>query len=849
MLRQRPNIGVWTGSDQHSCHAISMTNMRSRISLMLFALLFGFSGASAQEPSMPDHPALQEAYLAWDRGDYPDALRGYLDVLKGAEGVAHLEEIARLTGEVFKVTEVAPDGAGVTVSPDGRFGTYRIAGPDGPVTKLVDLATGEVVREVVGGSTVLGPNGTSATIRVEDTPAVLAARQAETTAQGRAGRMRAQTATAWEEAKAGTVVLTTNSGDRSIDLGGRAPVQMTFAAESGDLFVVASPADDARSTSVFWVTSSRVTQIDFGVGIRSLLVSADGSALVGVLENAVAGLSRGGDPVMLPGASNASLSANGVLAFTRQNGTNTTVHVIDLGADESAPRSVYETAKRIQNPQVSPDGAHVAFELMDLHDWEIWVAASDGSGDRRLSMEIQHDRRLRWVDAEHIMAAKGEGRHMRSYLYDLSGSEPLKLFHNNSVRTIAPEYEWAVAPGSGKILMIAERDGDTVSPERGVYLLDLNTRVEQADVEARLETALANEVDLRLRGEATFAPIAADVTRVTQQISTGRIFQYARDVYGFGSKHVTQPGNALAIEYYAEKLRSFGYEPELEWFEGRGQRTANVIVRIPGTVDPDLVYVASSHFDSTVRGPGADDDSSGATALLEVARVLKDHPMPSTIELAFFTGEEAGLLGSREYVRRAVASGKRIVGALNNDMVGWKNDHRLDNTIRYSNPGIRDIQHAAAMQFSDLITYDALYYKSTDAAAYYEAYGDIVGGIGSYPVLGNPHYHQWTDRLETISQQLVAEVSKTTAATLMLLASSPARLTGMVVDGESVTWDASPESDIAHYVVEWQTEDGWAATTVTSNSATTAGAVGEIRARAVSQRGTAGWDWARADMN
>jgi Zn-dependent M28 family amino/carboxypeptidase len=223
--------------------------------------------------------------------------------------------------------------------------------------------------------------------------------------------------------------------------------------------------------------------------------------------------------------------------------------------------------------------------------------------------------------------------------------------------------------------------------------------------------------------------------------------------------------------------------------------------------------------------------------------------MPSTIELAFFTGEEAGLLGSREYVRRAVASGKRIVGALNNDMVGWKNDHRLDNTIRYSNPGIRDIQHAAAMQFSDLITDDALYYKSTDAAAYYEAYGDIVGGIGSYPVLGNPHYHQWTDRLETISQQLVAEVSKTTAATLMLLASSPARLTGMVVDGESVTWDASPESDIAHYVVEWQTEDGWAATTVTSNSATTAGAVGEIRARAVSQRGTAGWDWARADTN
>jgi hypothetical protein len=71
----------------------------------------------------------------------------------------------------------------------------------------------------------------------------------------------------------------------------------------------------------------------------------------------------------------------------------------------------------------------------------------------------------------------------------------------------------------------------------------------------------------------------------------------------------------------------------------------------------------------------------------------------------------------------------------------------------------------------------------------------------------------------------------------------------MVVDGESVTWDAAPESDIAHYVVEWQIEDDWTATTVTSNSATTAGVVGEIRVRAVSQRGTTGWDWAWAAKN
>jgi hypothetical protein len=106
-------------------------------------------------------------------------------------------------------------------------------------------------------------------------------------------------------------------------------------------------------------------------------------------------------------------------------------------------------------------------------------------------------------------------------------------------------------------------------------------------------------------------------------------------------------------------------------------------------------------------------------------------------------------------------------------MVGWQSDQRLDNTIRYSNDGIRDLQHAAAMLFTDLITYDSRYYQNTDAHAYYEAYGDIVGGIGSYPILGNPHYHQSHDVLETIDQQLVAEVSKTTVATIMWMASSP----------------------------------------------------------------------------
>jgi hypothetical protein len=190
-------------------------------------------------------------------------------------------------------------------------------------------------------------------------------------------------------------------------------------------------------------------------------------------------------------------------------------------------------------------------------------------------------------------------------------------------------------------------------------------------------------------------------------------------------------------------------------------------------------------------------------------------------------------------------------------MVGWANDFRLDNTIRYSNPGIRDVQHAAAIQFTKLITYDALYYKGTDAAAYYEAFGDIVGGIGSYPVLSSPHYHQSHDVLENMNHELITEVAKTTAATLALLASSPSRVTKLEADpiaqgAATLRWNASPEKDIASYVVSYGPADKpdaqqvKSAKPVVTLKGVAPGTV--VTVKAVNAKGLESWDAARVTL-
>jgi sugar lactone lactonase YvrE len=792
------------------------------------------------------------ADLAWEKGDYPAALRGMQALLDGADSLAYLERVALRTGELHRTTELTTDGARPAFSPDGAMVSWESGIGGARVTRIARTATpATIIAQLPGGSAAIAPgNGVVAWLP----PAEL-------------GR--------------GTVAvrdLATGRDLRVTGLDGWVPSGVTFGLDAGTLFVTAAATGETTRNEIL-----RVTRQGGGYAVQGPIANADGFkhnpvVLPGgryLLHQAPVG-----NPVRLPtGAAGfrvaqgfaivdlttgavrrvdgaaPTVSANGarVAWVEREGGAERLLTMPVAGGD---PREVVRTTERIDAPALSPDGAWIAYQRMPQTDWELYLIGTDGEGGRRLTHEIQHDLWPQWLDDASLIAVMGEARHRRVHHYDLTTGMRTKLFHNNTVRTIAPEYEWVASADGTTLLIVAERDGNTVSPERGVYLMELATRVTPATMRARLAGSLADELALRERGLATFRPIAEAVRAVTAMVEVPNVFRYSRDLFAFESKHISQPGNARAIAYLDSTYRSFGLEVRRQYFSPRGalgDSTANVLAILPGTTHPELVYIVSSHFDSRAEGPGADDNTSGTAALLEAARVMAQHPQAATIIFASFTGEESGLLGSREWVRQAVRDSVRLVGALNNDMIGFANDHRLDNTIRYSNPGIRDIQHAAAMQFSDLITYDALYYKSTDAAAYYEAWGDIVGGIGSYPVLGNPHYHQPHDVLETINHQLVAEVSKTTVATLMLLASSPSRVAGLTATagpgGEvALTWLPSPERDVTGYLVSWGPADApgqWTRRVSTPTTRLTEVAPGMVaRVKALNAKGLDGWDWA-----
>lgn len=825
--------------------------------------------------------AFDSAALAWDAGAYPDALERLLGLLQTPGSETLEPAIALLTGEWYRSLEITKDGRAPRWSRDSRHFAWESGTGDALRTHIAVVEGANTIRplaELRGFGLVFSPDaGRIAWLSIPDLPALRTARAELVGLRGQEAARKRQEIAAIERENARVHLRDLATGDeRDVTTDSVAPFALVFGGD-GELYAAGSPRGELTAARIVRLTGANSPAT---IDIRAAEVSVSDVRSLGAARFLLA-LGRDrfavvdaatGEQRTYQGSAAATSSDGRFLVFLASGGDETAIHVLDTTTDTD-PRLVKRSTLPLASPAVSPDGSRIAFQMMPRENWEVYVIRTDGEAEVRVTREIQHDLQPHFLANDTLLALIGEGRHRRSYLYDLArAAQPpgtaalltanaasgtpgrIRLHHNNLVRTVAPEYEWAPAPDGQRLLIVADRDGNTISAERSLTLLDRTGHATGEELVARIQTSLEAEKALRVAGERSFAAIGPAVADVVARVSTARIYGYANDLFQFDSKFVTQPGNQKAIEYIAAQLTSFGYEPELQWFEARGVRTANIIATLRGREDPDLVYVVSSHFDSVERGPGADDDSSGTTALLEAARVMAGSPQAATIQFAFFTGEEAGLLGSREYVRRAVASGTSIVGALNNDMIGFANDHRLDNTIRYSNDGIRDIQHAAAFLFTDLITYDARYYRSTDAAAYYEAYGDIVGGIGSYPILGNPHYHQSHDVLETINQQLVAEVSKTTVATLMLLASSPSRLTAARVtrDGNSaiVTWDAAVESGVGEYIVAWGPAGEAPRQTIRVQrpvaTLQNVPATDVIRVKAVNDSGAVSWDWAVA---
>lgn len=131
-------------------------------------------------------------------------------------------------------------------------------------------------------------------------------------------------------------------------------------------------------------------------------------------------------------------------------------------------------------------------------------------------------------------------------------------------------------------------------------------------------------------------------------------------------------GGCLDVQYVRGTVKAG--EPRIP----RDTEITNVIAIQRGTVDPNRYVIMSGDIDSRVTdvmnatsdSPGANDNASGIAGALEAARVLSRERFAGSIVYAALAGEEQGLYGGRILAEHAKANSWRIVGVLNNDMIG-----------------------------------------------------------------------------------------------------------------------------------------------------------------------------------
>jgi len=133
-------------------------------------------------------------------------------------------------------------------------------------------------------------------------------------------------------------------------------------------------------------------------------------------------------------------------------------------------------------------------------------------------------------------------------------------------------------------------------------------------------------------------------------------------------------GQAKAAAYLKQQLAPLGLpvREQSYTYPKNGPSYVNLEVTLAGELSDRFVFTGA-HYDADAVSPGADDDGSGTVAVLEMARVLAGCRLKRTVRFLFFSNEEAGTIGSTNYVKSIAteAPPDRVLGFLSLDMIGY----------------------------------------------------------------------------------------------------------------------------------------------------------------------------------
>jgi len=241
-----------------------------------------------------------------------------------------------------------------------------------------------------------------------------------------------------------------------------------------------------------------------------------------------------------------------------------------------------------------------------------------------------------------------------------------------------------------------------------------------------------------------------------------------------------------ASEYIRTGFAAAHGRTSLQRYEVDGETYSNVIARFgPEAGDPVII---GAHYDAEEHTPGADDNASSVAGLLELARMLGEHPPSVPVELVAYTLEEppffrGGNMGSQRHAASLAQSGVQPKLVLVMEMIGYFSDE--PGSQAYPLPQLHALYpdtgnfiavvgnlpdtvqtrlvKQAMLRASTLPVYSINAPASipgidfSDHASYWP-YGIPAIMLTDTAFYRNPHYHAPSDKPETLDYRRIAQV-------------------------------------------------------------------------------------------
>lgn len=249
------------------------------------------------------------------------------------------------------------------------------------------------------------------------------------------------------------------------------------------------------------------------------------------------------------------------------------------------------------------------------------------------------------------------------------------------------------------------------------------------------------------------------VQEVLDDVSKEYLKSQVEKLASYPTRYAGTEDNKKVLDYLTQTLKSFGLETKIHCYKANA---CSVVGRKNSKNQTNDVILVMGHFDSVGKSfAGADDNATGSSSVLEMARVLANYESNKNIEFFLTNGEELGLYGAKHYANLLAQSGEinNYKLAINMDMIGYNSNGVVELETDRQYEGL-------AKKFAELAqTYTTLTSKITIGAWGSDHVPFIQKDVPTLLTIEDwstktPCYHKACDKPDTINYDYMTEITK-----------------------------------------------------------------------------------------